>query len=110
MPHEVYGNIEENKLGDVLLEEFEIGITAKVRNIVDRAGHEIVDSDHPVSPGKEQIRQMRAEEPRGASNDAARLCCLCGAFRHLGFQLQLAPAPVKTTGKVRKIIFTSSHS
>jgi len=34
--------VEENKFGDVLLDEFEVWVAAEVRDVVHRAGDEIV--------------------------------------------------------------------
>ncbi len=54
---------------NVLLDEFEIGITAEMRNVVHRAGDKIVNADDVMAARQEQIGQMRPEKAGRAGDD-----------------------------------------
>jgi len=73
VPDVVNRPIQKNELGDVLLDKFEVRIAAQMRDIVDGAGHKIIDTDNLVSARKEQVGQMRTEEAGSAGNDTTGL-------------------------------------
>jgi hypothetical protein len=61
--------VEEERLREVVLEEPEVAV-ADVLDVLQRAGVEVVDADHPKAVREEAVAEMRAEEPR-ASRDQA---------------------------------------
>ena len=71
MPDVIDAVMEKNELGHVLLDEFKVLVHAKVIDVLDRAGHEIVDADDAMSARDEQIRQVRSEESRCAGHQFA---------------------------------------
>src|ERR1041385_8185097 len=98
MPNVLNRRIKENKLGDVLLNEFEIWIAAKMRDVIDTASNEIIDPDHLVTAREKQIGQMGPEKTGRPGDDGG------GMTPHY-----FAPAPVNTTGTVNHRIFRSSQ-
>ena len=58
VPDIIHGFIEKDELGDILLDEFEIGIAAQMGNVVHAAGHEVVDADHAGPAGEQQVGEV----------------------------------------------------
>ena len=73
MPDVIHRAVEENKLGDVLLDELEIPVAAEVRDVVHRAGDKIVEADDLVAARQKQIGEVRAEKAGGAGDDGGGL-------------------------------------
>lgn len=69
----MHRNMQENELGDILVDEFEVGIASQVRDVIDRASDKIVDADDLMAACQQQVRQVRAQKPGGAGNDAGGL-------------------------------------
>ena len=69
MPDEIHRSLEKNKLGDVLLDEFEIRIAAEMRDVVHAAGDKIINADDPVATRQQQVGEVRAEKAGGAGDD-----------------------------------------
>ena len=68
MPDVIHRHVQENKLRHILFDEFEAAIAAQVRDVIHRAGHEVVYADDLVAARQQQINQVRAQEARGASD------------------------------------------
>ena len=68
MPDIIHRTIEEDKLRDILLDEFEPGIAAEMRDVVHAAGDEIVQANDFVPAREEQISQVRAKKSGGAGH------------------------------------------
>jgi hypothetical protein len=64
--------IEEEKLRNILLNEFEMRVPAKMGNVIHRSGHKIVDPDYLVPFREQEVGQMGAQEPGGACDHARR--------------------------------------
>ena len=56
-------------LGDVLLDEAEVGRSMEVGDVVRAAGDEVVDPDYFVAVREEAIDQMRAQEASCAGDE-----------------------------------------
>ena len=76
MPDVIHRPIQENKFGDVLLDEFEIRVAAQVRDVVHRARDEIINADDLVPARQQQVAQMRAKKSRAAGDDGSGLLAL----------------------------------
>ncbi len=57
---------------DVLLDEAEVLVAGKMRDVVGVAGDEIVERDDIVPLREEAVAQMRAEKPRAARHQSHR--------------------------------------
>ena len=73
MPDVIDRAVQEDELGHVLLDEFEIPIAAQVGDVVHAAGDEVVDADDLVAARQQQVGQMGAEEAGRAGDDAGGL-------------------------------------
>src|SRR6266446_5069689 len=69
MPDVIHRDIQKDKFGDVLLNEFEIRVAAQVRYVIDRAGDKVIDANDFVAAGEQQVGEVRAEEAGGAGDD-----------------------------------------
>ena len=77
MPDVIHRRVEENKFGDVLLDELEIRVAAEVRDVVHAAGDKIVNADDLVAAREQQVGQVRAEKAGGAGDDGGGLFGAC---------------------------------
>ena len=68
MPNVIDGAIEEDKFGNVLLDEFEVGVATEMGDVVDATGDEVVDADDFVTAGEEEVAEVGAEEASGAGH------------------------------------------
>ena len=66
-------------------------VVADVLDVLQRAGVEVVDADHPVALAEQVVAHVRAEEARSAADQA-------GAHRRRGYPgpLPLGDSPVPT--------------
>ena len=62
--------LDEQRLGDVVLEEPELG-RLDVLDVLQRAGVEVVDADHPVALVEQVVAEVGAEESGSAGDDAS---------------------------------------
>src|SRR6266404_859892 len=69
MPNVIDRTLEKNEFRDVLLNKFEIRVAAQVRDVIDGASDEVVDADDLVPAREQQVGQVGAEKPGGASDD-----------------------------------------
>ncbi len=69
VPNILHRLVEEQELGDILLDELELPVAGEVGDVFDRAGNEIVDADDAVAAGEQQIDQMRTEKARRAGDN-----------------------------------------
>ena len=53
---------------DVVVEEREL-VALEVRDVLERAGLEVVDADHPMPLGQQVVAEMRPEEAGAAGDD-----------------------------------------
>ena len=105
MPDTIDPALEEKKLGDVLLDEFEMPVAGQVRNVIDAAGHQVVDGDDGMPFQKQIVHQVRSEKTSPAGHDgngfrgtgvgvwidgAESVSCLVCRDR---FSLRLGPLP-----------------
>ena len=72
MPDVLDRPIQENEFGDILLDEFELRITTQMRDVIDGAGHKVIDPDNFVATSQQQIHEMGAKEASGAGHDGSR--------------------------------------
>src|SRR4029077_12239360 len=63
---------QENKIGNVVLDELEIGIAGKMSNVRRVAGYQIVDRNDAMAFGQESIDQVRSQEACAASHHRNR--------------------------------------
>ena len=82
MPDVVHGRIQKNELGNVLLDELEIGMASQVRNIVNTAGDEVVDANDSVATRQQQIRKVRPQETGRTGDNAAEWRTWSWLFAH----------------------------
>ena len=73
VPDIVHGFIEKDEFGDILLDEFEVPVAAQMGDVVHAAGDEVINANHPVSPGEQQVGEMRTKKTGRAGNDGSRL-------------------------------------
>src|SRR5580704_3427516 len=73
MPDIIDRDIEENEFRHILLDEFKIRIAPEMGDVVHRAGDKIVNADDLVPAGKQEVRQVRAEESGSAGDDGSWL-------------------------------------
>ena len=102
MPDVVDLAIQKDEFGDVLLDELEIGVAAQMDDVIDRPGDEIVDADHFMAAGQEEIGQMGAEEAGGTGDDGGGLAffhseCLVnvGWFRFPSWKEYKSPSAIQ---------------
>src|SRR5690242_15197431 len=62
MPDVVHLVVQKEEFGDVLLDKAEVLVPAQMRDIVHRAGDEVVDPDDAMSFFQEIISEVGAEE------------------------------------------------
>ena len=67
MEDEIHRLVDPDRLADVVVPELE-RIGARMRDVLERAGVEIVDADHPVPVLEQVVAEVRAEES-GATGD-----------------------------------------
>jgi len=72
VPHIIHPRIQEKKLGHVLLDELEAGISSQVRDVIHRAGDKIVNPDDLVSARQQPVCEVRPKEAGGAGDDRDR--------------------------------------
>ena len=70
MVDEVHLFIEEERLGQVVIDEEEPGV-AYVLDVLERAGVEVVNADHPLAALQQVVAQARAQKA-GPACDQAR--------------------------------------
>jgi len=63
VPDIIHRHIEKNKVGDVLLDEFEIRIAAEVRDVVHAAGDKIVNADDFMAAREKQSVRCEPRNP-----------------------------------------------
>ena len=73
VPDVVHRRIKKKKFGDVLLDKFEIGIPAEMRNVVHGTGDKIINADDFMAARQKQIGQMRSKKSGGAGDDGRGL-------------------------------------
>jgi hypothetical protein len=73
MPHIVHWTINEEKLGDILLNESEVPVSSQMGDVIRRPGHQIVDSNHPVTTCEQTIGKVRSQKPGGAGHQRSGL-------------------------------------
>ncbi len=59
------------RLGDVVVDQHEVGSTAEVRDVERAAGDEVVETHDLVTAFEQRITQVRSEEAGAAGNDDA---------------------------------------
>ena len=69
MPDVIHRHVQEDELGDILLDEFEIRVAAQVGDIVHAAGDKIIDAHHLVAAGQKEVGEMGAKKAGRAGND-----------------------------------------
>ena len=69
MPDVIDGSIQENEFGDVLLDELEVGVSAEMGNIIHGTGYKVIDANHLVTTGEEQVSKVRTKKAGGAGDD-----------------------------------------
>ena len=69
MPDVIDWDIEKEEFGDVLFDELEIFVAAKMRDVVDAAGNEVVDGNDFVAACQKVITKVRAEKTGAAGDD-----------------------------------------
>lgn len=69
MENEVYRPVDRDEVGDVMLDELEVWMRAKVGEVGFRTGDEVIDADHPMAFVEKPIAEMGTEKPRAAGNN-----------------------------------------
>jgi hypothetical protein len=66
---DVVGDVDVG--GDVDVAELEV-VLADVGDVLERAGLEVVEADHPIALGEQMLAEVRAEKAGTAGNHAGR--------------------------------------
>ena len=69
MPDVIHRAIEEQKFGDVLLDETEISVAGEVVDVRDAAGDKVINADNLVPALEQQVGEMRTKETGGTGDD-----------------------------------------
>src|SRR5258707_12602564 len=69
MPNVIHRTAEEQKLGNILLHEFEVRVACQVRNIIDATCNKVVDGDHKVPAFKQEIDEVGSQETGAAGHN-----------------------------------------
>src|SRR5207247_5229295 len=69
MEDEVDGLLDEERLGQILVDEDEVGAVLDVLDVLQRARVEVVDADHAMALGQEVVAKVRPEEAGAAGDD-----------------------------------------
>ena len=74
IPHLVQLSLHHalERIDDAVLEEREARIVAQVPDVGERAGRQVVETDHPVALSEEAIAKVRAEKAGPTENQAAK--------------------------------------
>ena len=72
MPDIIYRAIEKNELRHIVLDELEVRIPAQMRDIVNAASDEIVQTNNLVTLRKQQIGEVRSNKPGSAGDNRNR--------------------------------------
>jgi hypothetical protein len=73
-----------NELGDVVLDELEVGISGMVGDVVEGAGDEIVHRHDPVPFGEKPVTEVGTEETGPSRDECDRFSDWCGGAGHGG--------------------------
>jgi hypothetical protein len=65
----VHALLDEERLGDVVVDEEDVLAVSQVLDVLQRAGVEVVDADDAVALRQEVVAKMRPEEAGPAGND-----------------------------------------
>ena len=60
--------VDMDRVDDVVVQKRKL-VTLDVGDVLQRAGVEVVDADHPVPLGQQVVAEMRPEEPGSARDD-----------------------------------------
>ena len=60
--------VDRDRLHHVVVHEREV-VVPKVLDILERGGLEVVDADHVLAFGKQEVAEMRAEKPGSPGDD-----------------------------------------
>ena len=69
MPDVIHPAFEKNEFGDVLLDEFEVRVAAKVDDVVHAAGDEVVNADDLVAARNQEVGEVRAKKAGGTGDN-----------------------------------------
>ena len=58
VPDVVHRAVQEDELGHILLDEFEIPVAGQVRDVVHAAGDEIINANDAVAAREQQVSEM----------------------------------------------------
>ena len=64
---------QENEIGNIVLEELEIGIAGEMADVRSVAGDQIVDRNDVMAFGQQTVDQVRSQKARATSDDRNRL-------------------------------------
>lgn len=67
--HEIQRFIDGDVLGDIVLDEAEIGVTLQVGDVLRAAGDEVIHPDDAHALGEQGVAEVRAEEAGSASDE-----------------------------------------
>src|SRR5581483_11596126 len=73
MEHEVDGLVDGDRFGDVVIQEGE-RVVLEVRDVLERAGLEVVDADDPMPFVQQSVAQMRRQKAGAAGDNGSRHC------------------------------------
>ena len=72
MIDDVDGLVDLDVLDDVLVAELELGPAPDVRDVLEAAGLEIVETDNPIVARQKLVAEVRAEEARASRHHSGR--------------------------------------
>src|SRR5262249_25497355 len=72
----VYRSVDQERIGDVVVEQAEARIAAQVIDVRESPGDQVIDADDFMALGQEAIAEMGAEEAGASGNDGTH-CAHC---------------------------------
>jgi hypothetical protein len=74
MQNDIHRPVDFDRVGDIVPDEREAGVGAKMLDILQASGDQIIDDDDLAAIGQKSIAEMRSEEARAARYDCSHVC------------------------------------